>query len=75
MKTLTNSSSILAVYYRVLLNDNHHDLVRETLQQITFTMSFQYTTATKAPRDIPVIRYSSRLANQVYGMFQVTMDD
>jgi Piwi domain len=62
-----------AVYYRVLLNENE-DLDRDALEQITFRMSYSYSSATKATRNIPVISYSCRLANQVYGMFQVTMD-
>jgi hypothetical protein len=40
-------------------------LTKEALQQITYAMSFQYGTATKAVRMVPVIKYSFRLGNLV----------
>lgn len=55
------------VYYRVLLNENFTpqvgtSLTCDVLQKITYHMSFQYGTATKAVRSVPVVYYSSRLA-------------
>eukprot|EP00593_Proboscia_inermis_P009976 CAMPEP_0171325968 /NCGR_PEP_ID=MMETSP0816-20121228/117145_1 /TAXON_ID=420281 /ORGANISM="Proboscia inermis, Strain CCAP1064/1" /LENGTH=225 /DNA_ID=CAMNT_0011825289 /DNA_START=1396 /DNA_END=2073 /DNA_ORIENTATION=+ len=56
------------VYYRVLLNENFSPnggtpLSSDVLQRITYHMTFQYGTATKAVRSVPVVYYSSRLAN------------
>lgn len=64
-----------SVYYRVLFNENAvfrpsreaSQLTSDVLQRITFLMSFQYSTATKSPRLIPVLLYSSRLANVAMG--------
>jgi eukaryotic translation initiation factor 2C len=58
------------VHYRVLLNENVvlkagencTPLTRETLENLTNQMSYQYSTATKAIRMVPVIYYGSRLA-------------
>lgn len=53
-----------AVLYRTLLNDNPL-LDADTLQNITYSMSYQYGTATKAVRGVPVVYYSRRLAEQM----------
>jgi hypothetical protein len=63
------------IYYRTLLNENAvwrvssdtTPLTRDTLQKLTYHMSFQYTTATKSVRTVPVVYYSQRLANLVMG--------
>jgi len=67
------------VMYRVLLNENvvwrpqgefsskGSPLTKEKLQLCTFHMAFQYGTATKAVRDVPVVKYSKRLAGQMMG--------
>lgn len=66
-----------AVYYRMLLNENdqgERPLTKAELQKILYGMSFQYGTATRAPRLASVLQYSSRLANLIMGseeyMFQ-----
>ena len=56
------------VYYRVLLNENYvakvgTPLTSDILQCVTYHMTFQYGTATKSVRSVPVVYYSSRLAN------------
>lgn len=51
------------VLYRTLLKSKGLDA--ETLQNITYSMSFQYGTATKAIRGVPVVYYSRRLAEQL----------
>jgi hypothetical protein len=64
-----------AVYYRVLCNENYvfrplgqaSPLTKDVLQKLTYYMSFDYATATKAPRLIPVLLYSARLANVAMG--------
>lgn len=63
------------MYYRVLWNENYvfratgdaTPLTKDVLQKLTYYMSFDYATATKAPRLIPVLLYSSRLANVALG--------
>ena len=58
------------VHYRVLLNENAvlkagekcTPLTREILENLTNLMSYQYSTATKAIRMVPVVYYGSRLA-------------
>ena len=62
------------VYYRVLLNENDiYDfsggtrLDRDSLEALTYQLSFLYSTATKATRSVPVVHYSSSLANQAMG--------
>lgn len=65
------------IYYRVILNENAvwkpdahaSPLSREILQMITYHMAFQYGTATKAVRSLPVLKYSSRLAEMGLGYF------
>ena len=60
------------VLYRTLLNENEYHrpsnqaatpLTREKLERLVYHMSFQYTTATKAVRLPPVIRYSKKSAD------------
>lgn len=71
------------IYYRVILNENavwkpHADatpLSREILQLITYHMAFQYGTATKAVRSLPVLKYSSRLAEMGLGYFSTLRND
>lgn len=62
------------VHYRCILNENavfkpsNHNatpLTKSTLELLTYQMSFQYSTASKAVRVVPVVNYSSRLANMV----------
>jgi len=63
------------IFYRVLLNENAvwragpnaTSLTKEQLQIATYFQSYQYGTATKAVRGIPVIYYSTRLANMCMG--------
>jgi len=63
------------IYYRVLLNENAiwkasencTPLTKEMLQTCTYYQSYQYGTATKAVRGIPLIYYSGRLANTGMG--------
>jgi hypothetical protein len=77
------------VYYRVLQNDNLFmkplarvpgaplsgtPLTKLQLEKMTYHMSFQYSTATKAVRNVPVLYYSSRLANVVMGYLRTLMD-
>jgi len=60
------------VHYRTILNENAvwrpnnpnaKPLTKQDLELLTFHMSFQYSTASKAVRIVPVVHYSSRLAN------------
>ena len=46
---------------------NSTPLTKEQLQIATYFQSYQYGTATKAVRGIPVIYYSTRLANMCMG--------
>jgi len=64
------------VYYRVLRNENlffcgerdaRTSLTRDKLEKLTYHLSFLYTTASKAPRSIPIVYYSKSLANQAMG--------
>lgn len=63
------------ICYRVVLNENlvwknaSHvtPLTRDTLQEMTYHMSYQYATATKCVRMVPVVYYSQRLANIASG--------
>jgi eukaryotic translation initiation factor 2C len=65
------------IFYRVVLNENVvwrpsaenevTPLTKDELQLITYHMSYQYATATKAVRMVPVIYYSHRLANVAVG--------
>ena len=64
------------VYYRVLLNENYvwkptsgkgSPLTADMIKKVTFAMSHQYGTATKATRMIPVIHYARRLAETAIG--------
>jgi len=62
------------IYYRVILNENAElgkrnatPLTKEKLELATYHMSFQYSTATKAVRAVPVVFYSSKLAGIVMG--------
>eukprot|EP00548_Thalassiothrix_antarctica_P021134 CAMPEP_0194179776 /NCGR_PEP_ID=MMETSP0154-20130528/13179_1 /TAXON_ID=1049557 /ORGANISM="Thalassiothrix antarctica, Strain L6-D1" /LENGTH=790 /DNA_ID=CAMNT_0038895255 /DNA_START=366 /DNA_END=2738 /DNA_ORIENTATION=+ len=63
------------IFYRTIYNENYvwkpekedssrvTQLTKQKLQQITYSMTFQYGTATKAVRMVPVIKYSVRLAS------------
>jgi len=62
------------IYYRVLLNENAEfggpgatALSKTKLELATYHMSFQYSTATKAVRAVPVVFYSAKLAKMVMG--------
>lgn len=62
------------IYYRVITNENAEigvdgasPLSKEKLECATYQMSFQYSTATKAVRAVPVLFYSTRLARVVVG--------
>jgi hypothetical protein len=57
------------VLYRTIRNDND-DLTLHRLQHITYMLSFEYPYATKSTRMVPVIRHSSKLANQVVGFWK-----
>ena len=68
--------SLLKSCCRVLRNENflfcgktdgRTPLTRDKLEKLTYHLSFQYTTATKAPRSIPIVHYSKSLANQAMG--------
>jgi len=75
------------VMYRVLLNENvilkppgkfsegGSALTKKKLQLCTYHMAFQYGTATKAVRDVPVVKYSKRLAGNVMGYLKYLIDD
>ncbi len=73
-----------AVYYKVLVNENSivpkhllgrgTELTAEILQKLTFAMSFQYGTATKSVRHVPVVLYSKRLAEQMIGYVNCKFD-
>jgi hypothetical protein len=65
------------VHYRMILNENAahvpahvrgvggSNLTKEKLELATYAMSFQYSTATKAVRLVPVLYYSTRCAETV----------
>jgi hypothetical protein len=63
------------IFYRTILNENfvwrkNEDstpLTKEMLQQCTYCMAFQYGTASKAIRHVPVVEYSKRLSNMAMG--------
>jgi len=65
------------VLYKTLLNENvifrggegSTPLTAETLKLVTYHMSFQYGTATKAVRLVPVLCYSGRLASNMTGYY------
>jgi len=73
------------IYYRIILNENavwlpqpppvSSPLTRETLELITYHMAFQYGTATKAVRSLPVLKYSSRLAEMGLNYFSTLRND
>jgi hypothetical protein len=66
-----------SVMYRCIWNENLifqpkssgscTPLDRDNLQNLTFCLSFQYGTATKAPRLPAVLQYSARLSNVAMG--------
>jgi Piwi domain len=64
-----------SVLYRCIWNENlifqtgdqATPLTSEKLQHLTYWQSFQYATATKAPRLPAVLQYASRLANVAIG--------
>lgn len=47
--------------------DSCTPLTKEKLQLCTYHQSFQYGTATNAVRAVPVVHYSTRIANQFMG--------
>jgi hypothetical protein len=60
------------VFYRVIVNENRMGDNRRSeetplMQSIVYEMSFQYGTATKAVRKVPVVLYSKRLAEAAIG--------
>ena len=63
------------MYYRVILNENAvwrpndkcSPLTKNKLQLCTYHQSFQYGTATKTVRAVPVVHYSHRVADQFMG--------
>lgn len=65
------------VHYQCIWNENYFfrpqrgdrttRLSKEALELLTFRMSFQYGSATKAPRLIPVFHYSGKLAESELG--------
>jgi Piwi domain len=57
------------VLYRTIRCDDN-DLTLELLQTLTYLLSFDYPYAPKATRMVPVIRHSSKLANQVLGFLK-----
>lgn len=81
------------MYYRILLNENANPnndgkctvLDKEKLQLLTYHQSFFYGTASKAIRTIPLVHYSTKLANTISGfkeyllmenlMEKVSLDD
>lgn len=50
-------------------------LTKENLINVTYQMSFKYGTATKATRDIPLIKYAKKLGNQVLSTLKYLRDD
>jgi eukaryotic translation initiation factor 2C len=62
------------VYYRCLLNETK--LTRSLLKNLTYQFSFQYGTATKSVRNVPVLQYGVRLANTILSYLgNVPMDE
>lgn len=65
------------VHYRCIHNENYLfkkkknlqclQLTADVLKDLTFGLSFQYGTATKATRSIAVLQYADRLANAALG--------
>eukprot|EP00978_Attheya_sp_CCMP212_P040323 scaffold218766_cov50-Attheya_sp.AAC.2 len=63
------------IFYRTILNENFvwrknessTALTKEMLQQCTYCMAFQYGTASKAIRHVPVVEYSKRLSSMAMG--------
>lgn len=60
------------VLYRIRLNENAvwgpkggTALTKENLENFTYQMSYRYGSATKAVREVPIIKYAKKLANQV----------
>lgn len=49
-------------------------LTKEKLQLCTYFQSYQYGTATKAVRAVPVVHYSSRVANMFMGYVNYTRE-
>jgi eukaryotic translation initiation factor 2C len=52
------------VKHIVIINENECPV--ETLKNLTYQMSYKYPTATKAVREVPLIKYAKKLANQVF---------
>ena len=53
--------------FKPKLKDNTTALTRDALENLTFCLSFQYGTATKAPRLPAVLQYAARLSNVAIG--------
>ncbi|KAL7521041.1 hypothetical protein ACHAWX_005735 [Stephanocyclus meneghinianus] len=60
------------IYYRVRLNENAvwgprgcTALTKENIANCTHQMCYKYGSATKAVREVPIIKYAKKLANQV----------
>jgi hypothetical protein len=51
-------------------NHTNQRLDPQTLQNLTYALSFQYGTATKSTRFPALLNYSSRLANTVLGYME-----
>eukprot|EP00934_Nitzschia_sp_Nitz4_P008004 Nitzschia sp. Nitz4//scaffold142_size57810//28581//32540//NITZ4_006496-RA/size57810-augustus-gene-0.23-mRNA-1//1//CDS//3329536391//7994//frame0 len=49
--------------YQCIVNENK-DLTKQLLSKVIYDMSFQYGTATKSPRKVPVLLYSDKIANR-----------
>jgi eukaryotic translation initiation factor 2C len=52
------------VKHIVIINENECPV--ETLKNLTYQMCYKYPTATKAVREVPLIKYAKKLANQVF---------
>ena len=60
------------IYYRVRLNENAvwgprgcTALTKENIANCTHQMCYKYGSATKSVREVPIIKYAKKLANQV----------
>jgi hypothetical protein len=53
--------------------DNCTPLTKEAIQKMTYSMSFQYGTATKAVRMVPVVKYAVKLGNIASGYLPGTI--
>ncbi|KAL7553376.1 hypothetical protein ACHAWF_016729 [Thalassiosira exigua] len=60
------------INYLIRLNENKiwgpagaTPLTKDNIKKCTYQMSFMYGTATKATREVPIIRYAKKLSNQL----------